>query len=92
MSEEIALTIIGAGAVGCAVACEISRDFSGDIAVVEKNSRITGENQSSRNSGVIHAGIYYPGDIGPFKASMCVEGNSLLYEFCKNNNVLHKKT
>jgi len=92
MAEEIAVTIIGAGVIGCAIACEISGDISGDIVVVEKNSRITGENQSSRNSGVIHAGIYYPKDIGPLKSSLCVEGNSLLYEFCEKNNVPFRRT
>ena len=92
MTEEIQLTIIGAGAIGCAVAAEISKDFKGDILVIEKNSRIAGENQSSRNSGVIHAGIYYPRDFGPLKSSLCVKGNSMLYDFCEKHGVPCKKT
>jgi L-2-hydroxyglutarate oxidase LhgO len=87
MTDEVLITIIGAGAVGCAIANEISDTVDGDIVVIEKNSQVNGENQSSRNSGVIHAGIYYSKDIGPLKASLCVEGNRLLYEFCLANSV-----
>jgi L-2-hydroxyglutarate oxidase LhgO len=83
VAAEVMVTIIGAGAVGCAIANELSGTIDGDIVVVEKNSRVNGENQSSRNSGVIHAGIYYPNDTGPLKARLCVEGNRLLYEFCR---------
>jgi len=92
MTEEIHITIIGAGAIGCAVAAEISRDCSAEILVIEKNSSIAGENQSSRNSGVIHAGIYYPKDFGPLKSSLCVKGNSMLYDFCEKHGVPCKKT
>jgi L-2-hydroxyglutarate oxidase LhgO len=87
MTDEVLITIIGAGAVGCAIANEISDAVNGDIIVIEKNSQVNGENQSSRNSGVIHAGIYYPKDTGPLKARLCVEGNRLLYEFCRANSV-----
>jgi L-2-hydroxyglutarate oxidase LhgO len=87
MTDEVLITIIGAGAVGCAIANEISGAVDGDIIVIEKNSQVNGENQSSRNSGVIHAGIYYPKDTGPLKARLCVEGNRLLYEFCRANSV-----
>ncbi|MBM3699405.1 MAG: NAD(P)/FAD-dependent oxidoreductase [Actinobacteria bacterium] len=92
MTEEIQLTIIGAGVIGCAVAAEISRKCSGEILVIEKNSQIAGENQSSRNSGVIHAGIYYPRDFGPLKSYLCVKGNSMLYDFCEKHGVPCKKT
>ncbi|MBM3707042.1 MAG: NAD(P)/FAD-dependent oxidoreductase [Actinobacteria bacterium] len=94
--EEIHITIIGAGAVGCAIAYELSRYFSDEksreIVVVEKNEQINGENQSSRNSGVIHAGIYYPKDFGPLKSKFCVEGNNLLYNFCSKYDVPCRKT
>ncbi len=92
MSEEIKITIIGGGAVGCAIAYELSRNSHCDIAVIEKNSQVRGENQSSRNSGVIHAGIYYPKSKGPLKSRLCVEGNRMLYEFCERYDVPHKKT
>ena len=92
MSEEIYITIIGGGVVGCAIAHEISKESKKNIVVIEKNSQIKGENQSSRNSGVIHAGIYYPKGKESLKARLCVEGNSLLYEFCTKYNIPHKRT
>jgi L-2-hydroxyglutarate oxidase LhgO len=92
MSLEVQITIIGGGVIGCAVAYELSRDSGKDIVVVEKNRQIKGENQSSRNSGVIHAGIYYPKKVGPLKAKLCVGGNEMLYRFCAENNIPHKKT
>ena len=92
MSEEIYITIIGGGVIGCAIAYEISSKSKRNIVIIEKNNQIKGENQSSRNSGVIHAGIYYPKDIEPLKARLCVEGNSLIYEFCNKYNIANKKT
>ena len=93
MSEKVDITIIGAGVIGCAAAYRIASEYKGskDIVVVERNSQINGENQSSRNSGVIHAGVYYPQDIGPLKAKLCVEGNKMLYEFCRIHDIAHKK-
>jgi L-2-hydroxyglutarate oxidase LhgO len=92
MSEEIQITIIGGGVIGCAVAYELSRDSDLEIALIERNRQINGENQSSRNSGVIHSGIYYSRKTGPLKARLCVEGNRLLYQFCREHSVPHKKT
>ena len=93
MSEKVDITIIGAGVVGCALAYELSRENgkSTDIAVIERNQQVNGENQSSRNSGVIHAGVYYPKTMGPLKAGLCIEGNRMLYEFCTNYDIPHKK-
>ena len=92
MSEIIPITIIGGGVCGCAVAYELSKLPLGDIALLERNPKIRGENQSSRNSGVIHAGIYYSRDKEPMKARFCVEGNRLLYEFCEEYGIPHKRT
>jgi L-2-hydroxyglutarate oxidase LhgO len=92
MTEEIFITIIGGGVIGCAAAYEISKQSKKNIVVIEKNSQIKGENQSSRNSGVIHAGIYYPNDTEPLKAELCIEGNRLMYEFCSKYDIPHKKT
>jgi L-2-hydroxyglutarate oxidase LhgO len=92
MSEEIQITIIGGGVIGCAVAYELARDSSLEIVLVERNRQINGENQSSRNSGVIHSGIYYSRKTGPLKAKLCVEGNRLLYQFCREHNIPHKNT
>ena len=77
MSEKINIAIIGGGIIGCCVAHELAKD-KGDIYVFEKNPGITkGENQSSRNSGVLHAGIYYEPEIRPLKGRLCIEGNRL---------------
>lgn len=85
--EEINITIVGAGAVGLAVAAELSKVYQ-DIFVIERNSSF-GQEASSRNSEVIHAGIYYPKD--SLKTRTCIEGRQLLYEFCARNNIPHKK-
>jgi len=91
MPEKIPITIIGAGVIGCAIAAQLSKKQN-EIIVFEKNPKVTAENQSSRNSGVIHAGIYYPKDVSPFKADLCVKGNKMLYDFCKEFNVPHAQT
>ncbi len=81
------ITIIGAGAIGLAIASEIADDKS-TVYILEKN-RSHGMGVSSRNSEVIHAGIYYPSD--SLKAEFCVEGRDLLYEICTKNNIPHQK-
>jgi len=87
MTDTFNITIIGAGVVGLAMAAELSARFD-RVLIVEKNTGF-GQETSSRNSEVIHAGIYYP--CGFLKAGFCVEGNRLLYEFCKKRNIPHKK-
>jgi len=88
MPVEIDVAIIGAGVVGLATAREIAQAKKG-IFVFEKN-RTFGLETSSRNSEVIHAGIYYPED--SLKAKLCVEGKSLLYKLCDKHNIAYKKT
>ena len=58
------------------------------VVIIEKESR-AGEGVSSRNSGVIHAGMYYPTE--SLKARLCIEGNKLLYEYAELKNISHKK-
>ena len=77
--------IIGAGAVGLAVARELS--LKGIETLVLEREDDFGKITSSRNSGVIHAGIYYPSN--SLKARFCVEGNQLIYEHCKKFNIPH---
>ena len=91
MSERVPITIIGGGVVGCAIAHALSENSDKSIFLIERNSKIAGENQSSRNSGVIHAGLYYGREKAPMKARFCVEGNRMLYDFCSTHGVPHKK-
>ena len=84
-SVEVNVAIIGAGVVGLAVAAELARREKA-VFVLEKNTAF-GLETSSRNSEVIHAGIYYPE--GSLKARLCVEGNPLLHEFCRKHGVDH---
>jgi len=92
MREQIQIAVIGGGVIGCAVAWALAETYDG-LFLFEKNPGITqGENQSSRNSGVIHSGIYYDQETRPQKAALCVEGNRLLYEFCDKHMVLALKT
>ena len=87
MSEKINIAIIGGGIIGCCLAFELAKNYE-DIYVFEKNPGITkGENQSSRNSGVLHAGIYYEQDIRPLKGRLCVEGNRLWVEFARKHQL-----
>ena len=80
------IVIIGGGVVGCAVALAVSRRWS-DVFLVEQMPRF-GMGASTRNSGVIHSGIYYPP--GSLKARMCVAGNRMLHDFCAAHNVPHR--
>jgi len=81
------ITIIGAGVVGLAIAAQLAhRDRV--VYVLEKNERF-GQETSSRHSGVIHSGIYYPYD--SLKAKLCVEGNHLLYELCRKHDIGYQK-
>src|SRR3989338_372027 len=81
--DEVDIVIIGAGIVGLAIANEIS-DGKRNIVVVERYDSF-GNETSSRNSEVIHAGIYYaPGSL---KAKFCVEGNELIYDICAKKNI-----
>jgi L-2-hydroxyglutarate oxidase LhgO len=81
------ITIIGAGIVGLAIAAKLSREFEG-LVVAEKNKKF-GQETSSRNSEVIHSGIYYPH--GSLKAKLCVQGREQLYAYCEKNEVPFRK-
>jgi L-2-hydroxyglutarate oxidase LhgO len=82
------LTVVGAGVVGLAVAARLAARFPETI-VLERRER-HGTETSSRNSEVIHAGMYYP--TGTLKARLCVRGNPLLYELCQRLEVPHRRT
>jgi L-2-hydroxyglutarate oxidase LhgO len=87
MSAEVDIAIIGAGIIGLAIACEVARQGEG-VFVFEKNHTF-GLETSSRNSEVIHSGIYYPED--SLKARFCIEGKGLLYELCERHGISYKK-
>jgi glycerol-3-phosphate dehydrogenase len=80
------MVIIGGGVVGCAVARAVSERWT-DVFLVEQMPRL-GMGASTRNSGVIHSGIYYPP--GSLKARLCVAGNRMLHEFCAAHHVPHR--
>ena len=82
-AEQVQTVVIGAGVVGLAVARQLA--LSGrEVYVLESDSDF-GQGVSSRNSEVIHAGIYYP--TGSLKAQLCVRGKQLLYEYCKERHI-----
>jgi L-2-hydroxyglutarate oxidase LhgO len=84
---DFEIVVIGAGVVGLAIAARLSEKHPG-VLVVEKNEKY-GMETSSRNSEVIHAGIYYtPGSL---KATLCVEGREELYAICRKHNVAHRQ-
>lgn len=80
MTDEIETLVIGAGAVGLAIARTLARRGH-EVMIVDAATAI-GTETSSRNSEVIHAGIYYPA--GTLKTKLCVEGRQLLYAFCSD--------
>jgi L-2-hydroxyglutarate oxidase LhgO len=87
MSVDVDCVVVGAGVVGLAVARALA--MSGrEVILVEAGGGI-GEGISSRNSEVIHAGIYYPG--GSLKAQLCVEGKQRLYAFCDERGVSYQR-
>jgi L-2-hydroxyglutarate oxidase LhgO len=81
------IAVIGAGVVGLAVAARLAPHHP-DLVLLERHPR-HGQETSSRNSEVIHAGIYYP--TGSLKARLCVEGSHLLYELCAARGIPHRR-
>jgi L-2-hydroxyglutarate oxidase LhgO len=81
--ERVDCVVIGAGVVGLAVAREMA--LQGRETILLERENAFGTISSARNSEVIHAGIYYPK--GSLKAKLCVEGNRMLYEYCRTHQV-----
>ena len=85
--ESVDVVVIGAGVVGLAVARSLA--LAGrEVMVLEREAAI-GTGTSSRNSEVIHAGIYYPQ--GSLKARLCVRGRALLYTYCAERGIAHRR-
>jgi L-2-hydroxyglutarate oxidase LhgO len=85
--EKIESAVIGAGVVGLAIARALA--LSGREVVILEAENAIGTHTSSRNSEVIHAGIYYPKD--SLKALSCVSGKALLYQYCESHGVPHRR-
>jgi L-2-hydroxyglutarate oxidase LhgO len=87
MAEKVDAVVVGAGVVGLAVARKLA--LAGlEVVLLEASSAI-GTETSSHNSGVIHAGIYYPQD--SLKARLCVRGKELLFEYCEQHGIPHQR-
>ena len=85
--DAIQTVVIGAGVVGLAVARRLALD--GQEVLLLESADAFGTGTSSRNSEVIHAGIYYPA--GSLKAQLCVQGRQQLYAYCQERSVAHKQ-
>jgi L-2-hydroxyglutarate oxidase LhgO len=87
MSYAADITIIGAGVMGLGIAAQVARQDR-EVYVLDKNETF-GQEISSRHSGVVHSGIYYPE--GSLKAKLCVAGNRTLYELCNRHGIGHRR-
>lgn len=85
--DKIDCAVVGAGVIGLAVARELARRGR-DVVVIERHAAI-GMETSSRNSEVIHAGLYYP--TGSLKARLCVQGRDELYAYCDAKGVPYRR-
>jgi L-2-hydroxyglutarate oxidase LhgO len=87
VADKVDAVVIGAGVVGLAIARALA--LSGRETIVLEAETTIGAGTSSRNSEVIHAGIYYPKD--SLKARLCVQGRKALYAFCESHGVAHRR-
>ena len=85
-APDVEVAVIGAGAIGLAAAAALAPRRS--VLVAERHEA-PGRETSSHNSGVIHAGLYYP--TGSLKHLACIEGNALTYEWCERRGVPHRR-
>ena len=88
MTEIIDCIVVGAGVVGLAIAREMSK--SGREVLLLETENSIGNGTSSRNSEIIHSGVYYPPN--SLKARLCVKGREMIYKFSKEYGVESKKT
>lgn len=87
MTDRVDCVVVGAGVVGLAIARALAM-AGREVVALERNGAI-GTETSARNSGVIHAGIYYP--TGSLKARLCVAGKERLYTYCAEHGVPHER-
>lgn len=86
--EQVDVVVVGAGIVGLASARAIQVAHPGASVVVLDKEEAPGQHQSGRNSGVIHAGVYYPP--GSEKARLCTAGRRSMVEFCREHGIDHE--
>lgn len=86
-TETVDCVVIGAGVVG--LACARAMALAGHQVLILEAAGAFGTGASSRNSEVIHAGLYYPA--GSLKAQLCVRGRHLLYEYCRERGIAHRQ-
>jgi len=84
MIDRVDVLIIGGGIIGLTIARELLKEGYDNIAILEKEKEI-GKHASGRNSGVLHAGIYYTKD--SLKAKLCLKGNHLMKDYCQQKNM-----
>ncbi len=85
--DKVDCLVIGAGVIGLAIAREIAKN--GFETIIVEREKSFGTIISSRNSEVIHAGIYYPAN--SLKTQLCIKGNNLLYQYCNKNHIATKR-
>lgn len=84
MSVSCDVLVVGAGVIGVAIARELRRRYRAHVIVIDKEGS-AGRHASGRNSGVLHAGVYYKA--GTLKAKLCVEGNRRMKEYCREKSI-----
>ena len=87
MTDRIECVVIGAGVIGLAVARRLAR--AGVEVLILERAETIGTETSSRNSEIVHAGIYYP--TGSLKARTCVAGKRALYDYCESHGIAHRR-
>ena len=88
MKKDYDVVIVGAGVIGLAVAQSLTKIKNLSVLIIEKEENY-GRGISSRNSEVIHSGIYYPPN--SLKTKYCIKGRQLLYEFCNKHKIWYNK-
>lgn len=83
--------IVGGGAIGLSTAYALSKRFGNEVALLERSKTIPGDNQSTRSSQVIHAGVFYNADARPYTAVNIAEANARMYEFCDRHRIPHRR-